>query len=243
MIRDLARTALVGGTVTGLTATLGPVIIALGSRDEEAPDGVIRLWARGILRSADVRDEVVGLENLPQQTCVYVCNHLSHFDVLVLLTRLPRHVRFIAKAELYDIPIFGRAMVAAGNVTVDRSGSDRDRRAMMGAVERVRTRTNILFFAEGTRSEDGLLGRFKKGAAALALEASVPMVPMAIAGTKDILTKGSIQVHGGRRVTLCIGEAIRTEGMKPTQRDELTQRARAAVEALYAEARALAARA
>jgi 1-acyl-sn-glycerol-3-phosphate acyltransferase len=236
VIRDLVRTALTGGAVTGLTTALGPVVIGLSLKDEALPDPVLRFWARGILAAASVRDEVHGLENLPGLSCVLACNHQSHFDSLVILANVPKHIRFVAKAELFKIPVFGQAMTAVGNVKVDRTGGENDRRAMSGAIEAVQGRTSILFFAEGTRSEDGVLGRFKKGAAMLALQAGVPLVPMAVAGTKDILTKGSRFVHAGKRAALCIGEAIDTGGMTPDDRDALTARARQAVELLYAEA-------
>jgi 1-acyl-sn-glycerol-3-phosphate acyltransferase len=236
VIRDIVRTALTGGTVTGLTTTLGPVVIGLSFKDEALPDPIIRFWARSILTAASVTDEVHGLENLPGTSCVLVCNHQSHFDSLVILANLPKHVRFVAKAELFKIPVFGQVMTAVGNVKVDRTGGEHDRRAMTDAIDAVRGRTSILFFAEGTRSEDGVLGRFKKGAAMLALQAGVPLVPMAVAGTKDILTKGSRFVHAGKRAALCIGEAIDTQGMTADDRDALTARAREAVEGLYGEA-------
>jgi 1-acyl-sn-glycerol-3-phosphate acyltransferase len=169
VIRDIFRTALTGGAVTGLTGALVPAVIGLSLKDEALPDPLIRFWARGILAAASVQDEVHGLENLPGQTCVLVCNHQSHFDSLVILVNLPKHVRFVAKAELFKIPVFGQAMTAVGNVKVDRTGGEHDRRAMAGAIEAVQSRTSVLFFAEGTRSEDGVLGPFKKGAAMLAL--------------------------------------------------------------------------
>jgi 1-acyl-sn-glycerol-3-phosphate acyltransferase len=236
LIRELARTAWVGSVVTGLTSTLCPLIVALAGKDEYAPDPVIRAWANGILLAAGVRDHLEGLEHMPQRTSVYVCNHQSHFDALLILGRLPRHIRFVAKAELFKVPVFGAAMAAAGNVKVDRAGGSHDRHAMAEAIEAVRERTNILFFAEGTRSEDGLMKAFKRGAATLALQAGVPLVPMAVAGTKDILTKGTLRVRGGQKAALCVGEAIQTEGLAIDHRDELTERVREAVVALYARA-------
>jgi 1-acyl-sn-glycerol-3-phosphate acyltransferase len=239
MIRELARTLFTTGTVGGLTATIGPVVIGLSVKDEALPDPIIRLWARGILKSADVRVRVRGASNLPERAAILVCNHQSHFDALLILANVPRHVRFVAKAELFKIPLFGAALAAAGNVKVDRSGGEHDRRAMSGAVRALRNGTNILFFAEGTRSSDGVLRPFKKGAAVLALQAGVPLVPMAVAGTKDILTKGSSFVRGGRPAALCIGEPLSTGGLSVDDRDALTDSARQAVEALYSDARAL----
>jgi 1-acyl-sn-glycerol-3-phosphate acyltransferase len=110
---------------------------------------------------------------------------------------------------------------------------------MTDAVQAVRERTNILFFAEGTRSPDGTLAPFKKGAAILALQAGVPIVPMAVAGTKDIMRKGAALIRGGCSTALCIGEPISVEGLAIDDREALTAKARAAVEQLYGRALSL----
>ena len=154
------------------------------------------------------------------------------------MTYLPGTVRFVAKAELFRIPLFGHALKALGMVKVDRSGSESDRRAIESAVDAVRERVSLLFFAEGTRSEDGVLRSFKKGAAVLALGAQVPLVPLAVAGTRHILPKGSTWIHGGRKAVLQVGEAISTRGMTLDDRDALTEKARAAVVELLAQAEA-----
>jgi 1-acyl-sn-glycerol-3-phosphate acyltransferase len=145
-------------------------------------------------------------------------------------------VRFVAKASLFKIPVFGSTMRNTGFIKVDRSGGAQDRQALAEAVSAVRERTSLLFFAEGTRSDDGQLLPFKKGAALLALQAQVPLVPVAVAGTRHILTKGSAFVHGGKRAVLRVGAPISTAGLGEEARTDLTQRVRQAVEALLADA-------
>src|SRR5581483_10544480 len=125
-------------------------------------------WASSMLRVAGVRTAAAGLERLPAGNFVLAVNHQSHFDALVLFKHIHRHMRFVAKAELAKIPVFGYALKRAGNVFVDRSGGTRDKKKLNTAVERVRDKTSIVFFAEGTRSEDGVLKPFKKGAAIFA---------------------------------------------------------------------------
>lgn len=239
MIRDLFTTILTGGTVLGLTTTVVPAV-TVGSLlgDTERMDPLIRVYTRSILASAGVRHEAHGLENLPAGRCVLVCNHQSHFDPLVIFNHLPKHIRFVAKAELFKIPIFGQAMKAAGNIKVDRSGSEADRRVMEAAIRTVREKVSVLFFAEGTRSEDGVLRPFKRGAATLAIQAQVPIVPLAVAGTKDILPKGSAFVRGGRKAVLEVGEPILTAGKTLEDRDALTAEVRDAVARLLAAAEA-----
>ncbi len=239
MKNTFLSTALTYGTVSSLTVTLGPMASLVALKDPKLADPFIRAWARNILRAADVTLDVAGLEKLPQEgQFVLACNHQSHFDPVVLFAVLERHMRFVAKAELYKIPVFGAAMRITGNLRVDRKGTEHDREVMARAADAVRTRVSIVFFAEGTRSEDGVLRPFKKGAAVLAISAQVPIVPVALAGTKEILRKGEKVIHGGQRVALRVGEPISPAGLTLDDRDALTEEAHSAVEALLREAEA-----
>jgi 1-acyl-sn-glycerol-3-phosphate acyltransferase len=230
MIRDLIRTVTTYGAV-GSAAVFGPAVVATSGNPKRA-DQLIRLWCEGVLRAAGVREEVHGLENLPERTCVFVCNHQSNFDAPFVFARIPRHIRFVAKQELFKIPVFGAALKASGNIRVERTGTESDRVAIESAVERVRTDTCILFFAEGTRSPDGRLRAFKKGAAVLAIDAQVPVVPVAVAGAHEVTPKGGLWVNSGRPVVLEVGKPIPTQGLTRADRDSLTEKAHEAVAAL-----------
>jgi 1-acyl-sn-glycerol-3-phosphate acyltransferase len=219
----------------GSSAVVGPVVIALSPGRPERADPVIRGWCNAVLAAAGVREDVAGLENLPAGTCVLACNHQSNFDAPFVFARLPKHIRFVAKKEIYRIPIFGATVKAMGNIRVERTGSDADRRRIEAAVEQVRTRTSILFFAEGTRSTDGKLRPFKKGAAILAIDAEVPIVPLAVAGAHEITPKGGLWVHSGRPLVLRVGKPIPTTGLTRDDRDSLTEQAHDAVAALLEE--------
>ncbi len=227
-MKDFLHTALVLAAAAS-AAVIGPVVVAAAFRDERAPDPLLRLWCNNLLRAAGIHSEVQGLERLPAGNAVYVCNHQSNFDPVLIFASLGKHLRFVAKRELFRIPLFGAALRATGMIPVDRSGSERDKEALTHAVEAVRSRVSILFFAEGTRDPDGLLRPFKKGASVLAIQAQVPLVPLAVAGTKDVLHKKSLRVHGGRPTVLVVGEPIPTEGMTLEERDGLNERAHAAV--------------
>jgi 1-acyl-sn-glycerol-3-phosphate acyltransferase len=224
------------GAVTGV---LSPVVSALTLYDEMAADPAIYLWASSMLRTAGVHTAAAGLENLPAGNFVLAVNHQSHFDALVLFRHIRRHMRFVAKKELARIPIFGYALRRAGNVFVDRSGGPRDKSKLNDAVERVRNSdTSIVFFAEGTRSEDGVLRPFKKGAAIFAIDAQVPLVPAALAGTHEILPKGTLAVRP-RPAALVVGEAIDTTGKTHDDREALTEQAHASVTKLLTQAQAM----
>jgi 1-acyl-sn-glycerol-3-phosphate acyltransferase len=232
------RTLIAGPAALGLTGVLSPVVVALSLVNEEAPDPVVFFWAETMLRIAGVRSAARGLERLPAGNFVLAVNHQSHFDSLVLVHHIRRHLRFVAKAELARIPVFGYALRKAGNVIVDRSGGARDKNKLTESIDRVRNKTSIAFFAEGTRSDDGVLQPFKKGAAVLAIDAQVPLVPAAIAGTHEILPKGKLAIRP-KPAALVIGEPIDTTGRTHDERQEITERAHAAVEKLLVEAQEL----
>lgn len=189
---------------------------------------VARLWGRWILAAAGVRVKVKGKENLlKDRPQVVFSNHTSYFDVFCLLAHLPIQFRWLAKAELFKIPVFGKVMEYGGYLPVDRSNPRRAHRTMMEAAERIRKGASIVIFPEGTRSPDGKLQEFKTGGASLALMAQVPVVPVAILGTHEIMPKGSLRVRP-RAVEIRIGDPIPIppEGMTRRERERLVVEAR-----------------
>ena len=225
---ELLRTAVSGSAAVGITGVLSSVVSVLTFVDERAPDGAIHLWADSVLRVSGVRTVCEGLEHLPAGNFVLCLNHQSHFDALLIFRYVRRHLRFVAKKELSKIPVFGPALRRAGNIFVDRDGGRGDKNKLSDAAQAVRDRVSVVFFAEGTRSEDGVLRPFKKGAAVMAIDAGVPLIPAAVAGTHRILEKGSVVIHP-RPSALVIGAPIDTSRMGPDDRDALTQRAHAEV--------------
>jgi 1-acyl-sn-glycerol-3-phosphate acyltransferase len=232
------RSLIAGPAAAGLTGFFSPIVAGLSFYDELAADPVLFLWASSVLKVAGVKTVARGVEKLPPGNFVLAVNHQSHFDALVLFRHIRRHMRFVAKRELTKIPIFGQAMRKAGNIVVDRSGSDADKKLLHEAIEAVRTRVSICFFAEGTRSEDGALRPFKKGAAVFAIDAQVPLVPAALAGTHEILPKGTLAVRA-RPAALVIGEPLDTTGLTHDDRDSLTTAVHAAVARQLEEAKGL----
>lgn len=192
-------------------------------------------WARSIVRASGVRVEMEGLERLGgRDGQVLVANHESWYDVLVLTGYLPVDFRFVAKKELARIPFFGGAWQACGHIAIDR----RDRDAAIRALEEARRQVGeegeaptVVIFPEGTRSPDGALHGFKKGAFVLAIRAGVPVVPAAILGTRAVMPKDSWRIRSGT-VRVRIGEPIPVEGLTHGDRNELAATAREAVAAL-----------
>jgi 1-acyl-sn-glycerol-3-phosphate acyltransferase len=192
-----------------------------------------RAWARSLLRIASVRVRVEGLEKIaPGQPCVFASNHLSYMDTPVVLTHIPAEFRFMAKSGLFQIPFLGTHLAQAGHIPVHLDDPRAAIKTLSQAAETVRTHgISVLIFPEGGRSEDGNLQPFKDGCAYLAIKAQVPIVPMALIGTRDVLAMGSATFHRAP-VTLRIGDPIPTEGLTTRDRESVTARLRDAVVAL-----------
>ncbi len=165
---------------------------------------------------------------------VYLFNHQSAFDIAVAFVSIPVPLRFVAKRELLYIPFLGWYMWATGMIFVDRGKGAKAIRSLRRAAKQVRDGANIIAFPEGTRSDDGRIGAFKKGMFVLAIEAGVPIVPVAIVGSRDVMPKNSFRFRPGL-VNVNIGEPIPTEGLTYKDRLDLMERTRAALIALHVE--------
>jgi len=159
-----------------------------------------RTWARILLWSCRVKVELKGAELLPpaDRPLVLVSNHQSLFDILALLAGLPLDFKFVVKKELMAVPLWGQAMRRAGYISIDRSSPDQAREALKNAAEKIRRGASVLFFAEGTRSDDGKLGPFKRGAFTLASLSGCDVLPLAIQGSRQVLGKKSWRIRPGR---------------------------------------------
>lgn len=157
-----------------------------------------RPWSRLLLACAGVRPRYDGLHFAALgHPVVFASNHLSIVDIWALIPVLPLETKFVAKRSLFRFPIFGRAMRAGGFIAIDRDRF-RDAVASLGvAVERIREGDSVIVFVEGTRSPDGSLRRFKKGAFRLAAQADVPIVPVSIRGTFGVVRPRSLRVTPG----------------------------------------------
>jgi 1-acyl-sn-glycerol-3-phosphate acyltransferase len=185
----------------------------LGRVTVERSDRRLRAWAHSIVDRAEVDVTIDGLEHLPREACVLMSNHQSHFDIPICYVAFPRTLRMVAKAELFKVPIWGRAMREAGFVAVDRSGNrEQAMAAMRQAAQAIRGGVNVWIAPEGTRSPDGKLGKLKKGGFLLAKETKTPILPLCIDGTRHIIPKDSRLVRPHARVKVTFGAPIATDG-------------------------------
>jgi 1-acyl-sn-glycerol-3-phosphate acyltransferase len=211
------------------TILCGLVSIAVSFFDKTGSRmlGVARFWARSLLRIARVPVTVEGTEHLdPHTTYVFAGNHLSYMDTPVLLTHIPVPFRFMAKKGLFQIPFLGTHLIQAGHIPVSLEDPRAAVKTLSRAAQTIRERRNsVLIFPEGGRSEDGILQPFKEGAAYVAIKAGVPLVPIALVGTRDVLAMGSATFHAVP-VTLRFGQPIPVAGLTLRDRDTLTEQVR-----------------
>ena len=186
--------ALLATTVLGSTAIVG-VCLRMPLQWLEA---ISWLWAHWILWGAGIRVRITGLEHLPAHPVVMIGNHQGLLDILALIQNLPHPPVFVAKKELFSIPIFGPALHFLGHIPIDRKDSAKAIQSIqMGTAQLKKNNQQIVFFPEGTRTRDGSLGEFKKGAFVFALESHLPLVPFVIRGSYEALPPGKKIVRSG----------------------------------------------
>jgi 1-acyl-sn-glycerol-3-phosphate acyltransferase len=188
-LRSLILVLLTAGS--SVAAILAERLLPGGNRAER----VMGWWGRAFVRLGGWTFRVEGMENLPPGGVVLVVNHQSIVDIPMLLSAFPRPVRFLAKRELGEIPLLGKAMAAAGNLFIDRE-DPRDAVRMIREVgTRLREGWIVVVFPEGTRSMDGSIGEFRPGAFYLARKSGAPVVPVYIDGGHRAIPKGGFRVR------------------------------------------------
>lgn len=180
-----------------------------------------RCWGKTICRLANVRVRIEGLDRIePKQIYIFAGNHASQFDIFAFQGYFPYDFRWIAKKELFSLPLFGQAMHQVGYIPIDRSHGRQAMKSLDDAAAKIAAGKSVLIFPEGTRSEDGRLKEFKAGAILLAIKAGVPIVPMGFNGSYQVLPKGKVLANGGE-IVLRIGAPIATEGFKAKDKQQL----------------------
>jgi len=184
---------------------------------------VANLWAKILLLICNTKVKVIGEENLlrgkPQ---IFMANHQSDFDILISLAYIPVQFRWIAKKELFAIPVFGTAMRSAGYIEIDRSNKEKAIQSIDEAALRIRRGKSIMTFPEGTRSRDGEIKPFKQGVFHLAIKSGVPIVPVSIIGSGRIMPKRSLRIKPGQ-IKLMIGKPIEVVNFDIEKRHELIE--------------------
>jgi len=221
---DVPRTLIT--VVAGVTATIlaVAVISVIVMFDDTSPiiDRIIRVWSRVWLVASGIRIEVEGGDNIdPDRSYIVVANHLSALDIMACLLAVPLPIRFLAKKELFRIPILAQGMRMVGVIEVDREA----RGAIHAEVNRqskdlIAKGRSLIIYAEGTRPRNGVMRPFKKGAFTMAIAAQLPVLPLSIHGSYEAWPPGRGLLHGGR-ITVVLDKPIETEGLTHSDTGDL----------------------
>lgn len=182
---------------------------------------ISKLFSGGILLITGIKLKVEGLENIdPNATYVFVSNHASQFDITALQYGVPNRLAMIYKKELSKIPLFGWQLAAGPYVSIDRKNAESALKSIQKAKQIMKEKNvSILVFAEGTRSPDGQVQEFKRGAFRLASSVGYPIVPITIIGSNRIMPKGKLKFNKGE-IIMRIDKPIQTQELKSRQ-DEI----------------------
>jgi 1-acyl-sn-glycerol-3-phosphate acyltransferase len=213
------------------TSIYGLAVICARFFSVELPRRISRIWARQLLAVGGVHSRVWGLEKIdPAGKYIFVSNHQSLLDIPCMLANVPLPLTFIAKKELFSVPIFGQGIKSLGHVCVDRSSARKARESFTRAVERLQKEDiSLVIFPEGTRSVTGALGDFHRGSFTLAVESGLPVVPIAVVDTRKALPKNSMFIRS-TEVALRIGDPIENNGH--WDKDALVEKTRFALSEL-----------
>ena len=197
------------------------VIFSLISNAENNIHKTANLWAKILLLIFNTKVEIIGKENIlrgkPQ---VFMANHQSDFDILIVLAHIPGQFRWLVKKELFNIPIFGAAMKSAGYIEIDRNNKERAMQSLDQAALRIREGKSIMAFPEGSRGRFGEIKPFKQGTFYLAIKSGVPIVPISIIGSGEIMPKRSLKIKPGK-IKLVIDKPIDVRNFTLENRQEL----------------------
>jgi 1-acyl-sn-glycerol-3-phosphate acyltransferase len=222
MIRSVLL-VVVAVAVTAFMSTcafLFPII----SPGENKVHKIANLWARMLLWLTSTRVDVIGRENvLMNRPQIFMANHQSDFDILIVLAYIPGQLRWIAKKELFKIPVFGKAMRNAGYIEIDRQNHEKALKSLDEAAQKIREGKSVVTFPEGTRSRDGKIRPFKQGMFHLAIQSGVPIVPISIIGASEIMPKRSLNVRPGR-ITMVIDRPVDVSGYTIVRNNERMNR-------------------
>jgi 1-acyl-sn-glycerol-3-phosphate acyltransferase len=183
-----------------------------------------RLWGKVALLANRVKVRVEGIEHLNGEgPYIFMSNHQGTYDIFAFLGYLPFQFRWLAKKELFSLPFFGWVIAAAGYISIDREGTRKTVEAMNEAARKIREGMSVVIFPEGSRSPDGSIQPFKKGGFTLAIKSKVPIIPISITGSREIMPKGKLTVSSGE-IRIRIDHPIETQNYSLKDRKSLMEK-------------------
>lgn len=201
------------------------------------PNAIYWAGVKGVMffvRSVGVKVEVSGKERIPAGACLFVANHTSSADAPAVVGAIPRRIAILLKKSLFAYPIVGQAFTVAHFIPVERGNHESAVASLEKATEAMKEGQSFLIYPEGTRSNDGRLGDFKRGAVVMAIKAGVPIVPMVCAGAHKVMAKRSLTIRPGV-ITVEFLEPIDASQYSFEQREELNARVKSVMAAALPE--------
>jgi len=224
----MIRTIFVWSCVVIATLALGVLAFITYPFDRKGRVGhyYARLWGKTALLANRAKVNIKGMEHLNGKgPYIFMSNHQSYYDVFALLGHLPYQFKWLVKKELFSIPYLGWTMTAVGYISIDRGGTRDTVEAMNEAAQKIRDGMSVTIFPEGSRSPDGSIQPFKKGGFTLAIKSKVPIVPIAIDGSRNIMPKDKFTVASGE-IRMLMDRPIETESYSLKDRDILMKKVR-----------------
>ncbi|HME11350.1 MAG TPA: lysophospholipid acyltransferase family protein [Candidatus Acidoferrum sp.] len=220
----MLRTLLISFFLSIYILLVGPPLI-LYTIITNNPDPIYWAGINGVMffvRLAGVRVRVVGTERIPSGTCLFVANHTSAMDAPAVVGAIPRRIAVLLKESLFRWPVVGRAFLAARFIPVNRQSHESAISSMDKATVALRSGQSFLIYPEGTRSPDGRLQKFKKGAVMMAINSGVQIVPVACSGAHRVMLKKSLVIHPGE-ISVEFLEPIDASKYSLAQRETLNE--------------------
>ena len=226
----LPRLALAAVALTIVTGVFGPMVMLSSLVSSGGPAYRIeRWWAWLVSKSMGLSFSLRGADNVaPGTSYIITPNHQSNSDILALIRMLPLRFRWVIKRELTKIPVFGWALSCTGAIAIDRSNPKEAIRILHNATDKLKGNWSVLIYPEGTRTYDGKLLPFKKGAFMMAVQTGIPILPVTSNGAFKVLPKKTIWFRPGH-IIVTIGNPIPTQGLTENDVPELMERTRSEI--------------
>jgi 1-acyl-sn-glycerol-3-phosphate acyltransferase len=229
--------AIIVAIVVTIPSATTVLIIAMLSSASPWIEPVIRVWARLVLWGAGIDLHAEGVETIDRsKRYILIANHHSYFDIPCIFAAIPQPIRFMAKKSLFSIPIFGWALARAGFIPIDRKNRRTAVKSFDLAVDRIRKGNTIVIFPEEGRSREVAMRPFQRGAFLLAIRSELPILPIAIDGTYEVLRVGAKRITPGA-VTIRVGTPIETAGVSVRAKGTLLEQSRGQIEGMLARER------
>lgn len=204
----------------------GAILLSHLMDSEKAGKLMGSTWSRVNARMAPMSVTVEGRENIEEGQSYVICsNHQSHFDIFAIYGYLGVDIRWVMKEELRKVPFLGTACDRIGHIYIDRSNPKKAVASLQEAKDRLKKGASVIFFPEGTRSEDGKLQPFKKGAFRMAMDLKLPILPLTIQGTRHVLPARSMDLMPGK-AHIQVHQPIETAGLADGELPDLMERVR-----------------